>query len=459
MSKQIKLKTVLTKCVTSTLVVTTLLTSGLPVFAQTKEFDSTSLNSSVTVSQNVGSIPIKTTVTKEDNSSGVVTQYGSGGTIWSDGSWQDNLPEGRVKVAKQLTPIADYFHQTSWAKYSMWTLDQDDSLPPMIMMAIKYGESFKSNKYNTKSLESLPVGISKGVTILDIVSNPRIQGQLNEAVKRSFPYTNPSTGKPDFTGNEWYAKYVGVGVASGMIGGRVHNNKLYFDGTAEVTRAEYIKMLNFCVTGVHDEIGGEFDKASIDGVASKSDWYRLAYNQFVTSPVSTLYKLYTKEELSKPITRAEMAYITVSWTHWRSIEAGFTSKFKTGHYADWNNPDLYKNIFSDMNYQLDKSYITSVVEDESGVAGQDTRISTRLRDYLKGRTMSKVISDAVSRKKPLPLPLYMSIFELNKSGVLKGFGNKQVGALKTLTRAEALTIVFNISKTLGVYGGDPLDWE
>jgi hypothetical protein len=428
--------------VVTTLMVTTFLVPSSSVLAQTKGIDS---------------IRIMTVGTDERRG---ISDYGAGGTIWSDGSWQDNLPEGRVKVSKQLTPIADYFNQTAWAKYSMLTLDQQCNLDPLSMLGIKYGESFHSSKYNTKSLESLPQGVNKGATILDIVSNPRIQSQVNEAVKRAFPYTNPNTGKPDFTGNEWYAKYVGLGVASGMIGGRSIDAKLFFDGTAEVTRAEFLKMLYFCAAGRDGEYkyGDTLDKASIDGIVTKTDWYRQAYNYFVVTSASPLYGLYRKEELAKPITRAEMAYITARcWRLWGGIEANSNSKYRTGYFADWSKPEAYKNIFSDLQIDVETKYITSVVENETGVVGSSKRISSNLKDYLNGRSVSKVVSDTSVNKSSLPLPLYMSIFELNKRGIINGFGNGQVGALKTLTRAEALTVVFNISKTMGKYWGDALD--
>lgn len=375
---------------------------------------------------------------KGDTSSLLVTPgtIGPGYTVFSDGSWQTRLSEDRLVYPRQLAPFADYLNQSSWFHWAGTSLDGTISRSLSQELAFRYGVTFNTDEYNTAAADCLPYGVKKGSSLLTIMGSPPVDSELKSLMKLVFPYEDPITKKPEFTGEESYAKDVALGLAFNLFDTKNIGGKLYFSANDTVSRLEFLHMLLSVNIWADIDVKKQLSRIpskSLDGVLSSKDKYFLDYTQYVTWRGCALYRLYTKSELYAPVTNMEAAYLVAQvWGH---LPDSISKKL------NWDKPYLYKSVFKDLKYKLQYRYYTDTVESSTGRITRTKKcVSHYLNDYKGKGTVDQLIKNVVSKKSAMPIPLYMSLVELNKQGVLTP-SNKMSNASKNLTRLEALKMV------------------
>lgn len=340
----------------------------------------------------------------------------------------------------QLRPIADFFLSQPWYYWSCQTLDgrRTRSLPTVF--GYRFGETFKEQHNVLGSMASIQgiqdaAGYQLGVsaTLIDVLAAPAVKAALQEAVGKAFP---------DIRGDEWYADNVGLAVMLGVIGGRPDpvGNGLVFDGDAHVTRAEWIVMLNrlFSPKEYVELINRPaMSKPMADGVVPAETWFLQDYN-FLVGSDGPLAGIYTLEELSQRISRAEAAlFFNNAGYHFN-----LPTRFIPERIAE------YKVSFADM-ASMEMMPKLLVAE---GVEGLLYR--PRLSSYLEGLTVTERLIHAQSGLLDFPYPLFQAITRLNLNKIMNGYPDGNLYPFEPLTRAQALALLFKASQ---LYPGSFLD--
>ena len=326
----------------------------------------------------------------------------------------------------QLKPIADFFLSQPWFYWSMQSLDGTITRDLRVIYDYQYGKTFVAEHNHRGSMLSIegltcvqgkPLGADARIS--DVLASQQVAPALLEAVKETFP---------DIVGDEWYISTVGISVMMGIIGGRPSpdGTGLIFAGNDPVTRAEWMVMLNR-IQGLESylralERAGY--KQSYDGVVPEGTWFLADYNKLVGSQ-GGLVGLYTLEELSQPVTRAEAALI------FENANTGFDFP---NHYThrDWithrtSYPDLLamgmdvRTRYSEY-FETDMPYYT-------------------VSEYLDGATVTQLITAIRSGERGLTYPFYSAMMELSVNSIMNGYDDGNFYPLDTLTRAQALSLL------------------
>ena len=326
----------------------------------------------------------------------------------------------------QLKPIADFFLSQPWFYWSMQSLDGTATRDLRAIYDYQYGKTFVAEQNHRGSMLSIegltcvqgkPLGAEARIS--DVLASQQVAPALLEAVKETFP---------DIIGDEWYISTVGISVMMGIIGGRPSpdGTGLIFAGDAPVTRAEWMVMLNR-IHGLEAygiDIRDAGSKQSTDGVVPEGIWFLTDYNIVVHSQ-NGLFGIYTLEELSQPITRAEAALIFDE----ASTGFNFTSRFDYGKVYE------YKQAFGDLAVMpLDiRTFYSPVFETDRPIG--------LMQEYLDGLTMTNLLAGVREGTRGLPYTLYYPMMKLNVNSVMNGYDDGNFHPLDTLTRAQALSLL------------------
>ena len=171
------------------------------------------------------------------------------------------------------------------------------------------------------------------------------------------------------------------------------------------------------LAGVGTVLGGS-NATSIDRVAGVDDFFSNGYALLCKSHASPFYRLYSKRELFNPITRCELAYLTVVCYH--GVEANNRG---LGVSFNWLGKGNKLGDFSD----IGKYKIGVIVESESPVLD--------LRQYKGERSVERFMSDVKAGKSALPLPMALSLVELSNLGLFR-FSDRELQPLRQVSRGE-----------------------
>lgn len=231
--------------------------------------------------------------------------------------------------------------------------------------------------------------------------------KLVDFSKILFPLVNPLTGEADIDKSVYYSPTIPVTVSMSVIKPQYDDGSRYFNPLGVLSRAEFIDSLG--ILGGADNIDLS---SSIDGVARSDDFFSRGYNGLVDGISSPLYNLYSRRDIMKPITRMELAYITVvCWKPFSTLN--YSSK---GINVDWGKPQVYLSNFRDTrSLNLVKKSTTTVglVESNKVIPVLDLDIQS----YMRGMSMDDYISSIKSGVCLLPVPVFMSLVELYYCGL------------------------------------------
>lgn len=277
----------------------------------------------------------------------------------------------------------------------------------------------------------LPVGASFD----DIFESDETREHMCEIAEEMFPGINPNTGRRDINVNSFYAPYVPMVVLTGCMTPQMQDGEAYFNSDGVVTVAEFLDGLNAIKYGCN---ANNMRRKSLDNISTEADYFNEGYNSAMRGISSPFFNLYTRAELMTPITRLELAYITVIC--WSQFMNKYNNLYGGSYYLgvnfDWEAPGEVLSRYDDgFDYKVSR---ISVDQDHDV-------ISLNIKDYISDRTMEEYREDLRHGVAAMPLPMFMSMLEL---GVLDLFHYEDgsLSPMREVSRGELCYFLSRLAK-------------
>lgn len=267
-----------------------------------------------------------------------------------------------------------------------------------------------------------------GTSFRDIVSIPILDDYLRGIATDMFNKENPLTKTVDVPYDAFYTPTIPLIVGTNTMVVQEKDGVHYFNPNGVVPIAELLDGFTAIKFGANSN---RERKESLDKVSNVNDYFNEGYQECVNGYSSPFYNLYTKEELLQPVTRLELAYITVlCWRRFlEKYDALFGGAFELGINFDWLHPADVASMFKDI-----ESYNIGVLRNETGA------VRLNIKDYLvqssgEKLSMKNYLKLVKNGKAPIPLPMIMSLIEL---GVLDLFYFEEgyLNPLREVSRGE-----------------------
>lgn len=361
--------------------------------------------------------------------------------VLKDGSpISTNIQRIYSPIDNENVPKSNLYRNVPLLRMIGTSMDGTTTIPLSQQFDFKVGTSFNTNKNNRDALKYA----TKGTTFWEIIEDEDVEHELIEEAAARFPGINPLTNEPDIDKSAYYTKFIPLMVNSGLVPPQKNlDGTEYFNPNGVVTVAEFFYMLD-CIKYGSSSI--EDGKNSIDGVVSKTDYFSEGYNRIVNTPASPLYHLYSRRELSTPLTRAELAYITVvGWKDFRGNKSIHGGRFNTGLRVNWDTPGRYVGKFKDgRGLKVSKKSV-----DIMDLSENDTDLQEiDLKSWYKGSGIKfKNYLDLIKQgRKALPLPMLMSMIELDVLDLFYYEGSN-LSPLRQVSRGEVTYFLTKLAKT------------
>lgn len=278
---------------------------------------------------------------------------------------------------------------------------------------------------------ALPVG-----TTFDIFAeNKDTKDFLRDVAEQMFPHTNPNTHLDDIQRDAFYTPYIPLVALTGCIPPQTKDGDAYFNPNGVVTIAEFLDGLNAIKYGCN---ANNHRKKTLDNISTDTDYFNEGYQSCIRGISSPFFNLYTREELTKPITRLELAYITVIC--WSQFIEKFNNLYGGSYYLginfDWELPsEILSNYVDGFDYKVSKISI----DEEYDIVSLDAK------DYKSDRSMTEYKEDMKSGVAAIPMPMFMSMLEL---GILDLFyyDDNCLNPLKEVSRGEFCYFLTKLAK-------------
>lgn len=273
----------------------------------------------------------------------------------------------------------------------------------------------------------------------DIFNDRVVEDGLKQLVGKLFSNKNPLTNEKDVYRTSSYASSIALVVLTDTLPPqRDSKGNVYFNPRGTVTVAEFLDSLNAIKFGSNSDITR---KKSLDNVSDEKDFFNEGYQSCVTHYSSYFYNLYTRKELFRPITRMELAYITVlCWSEFsKKYNSVHSGRYILGININWGNTrSLILNFEDGCNYNVSKKLVYN-----------DKVISTNIKDYLIG-SISDTVQEIRKGVISIPYPMFMCLFELDVLD-LYNFKDTGLNPVKEVSREELAYFLVHLAK---IFGGD-----
>ena len=341
---------------------------------------------------------------------------------------EDNIPYD-IKISREFLEAKDKILDCPLGDIIK---DEDNNIRPLSQLyAFKFDAS---NKF----------GLPSGTTFANVFESDAVKGMFVEVCKNMFPNINPLTNKNDIDVNKYYAPYIPLVVLTGiMTAQKDENDKVFFNPEGTVSVAEFLDCLNAIKFGANSNVSR---KKTLDNISDENDYFNEGYQKCLRGISSPFFNLYRRDELVKPITRFELAYITViCWTRFiEKFDSIYSNPYYIGINFDWEHPYEYIKKYLD-----GRSYKVSKV-----ISDKDFNIiSLNIKDYKGNRTMTTYKNDIKVGTSAIPLPMFMSLIELD---TVKLFNFKsdsdtyKLDPLKEVSRGELCYFVNQLAKIFNI---------
>lgn len=281
------------------------------------------------------------------------------------------------------------------------------------------------------------IGLPVGTSFDDIIEDADMKEEIVSAVVgKLFPNNNPNTGKPDVDKTAYYAPYVALVTVTGCMPPQLKDGDSYFNPEGVVTVAEFLDGLNSIKFGANSN---RTRKKTLDNISDEKDYFNEGYQSCLSGFSSPFFNLYTRAELMQPITRLEMAYLTV--VCWEGFIEKYNNLYGSNQYYlgvnfDWVNPkDLLAKFEDGFDYKVSRISI----DKENSVC------SLNIKDYRSDRSMTEYLEDIKSGVAAIPLPCLMSLVELYIVDLFH-FEEMRLDPLKEVSRAELCYFLVRLAK-------------
>lgn len=268
--------------------------------------------------------------------------------------------------------------------------------------------------------------LPEGATFGMLVESEFLTQYFNDIAKEMFPEKNPLTCEDDIDTTRYYTKYIPLVSMSGCIPPQMtEDGKAYFNPEGTVTVAEFLDGLNSINYGSN---ANNRRKKTLDNISNETDYFNEGYQECLRGISSPFFNLYTRLDLLEPITRIEMAYITVIC--WRRFIEKFNNLYGGTYYLgvnfDWENPsDLLSKFKDGFDYKVSRIRLDSEYD----------ILSLDLKDYRSDRTMSEYKENLRCGISPIPLPMFMSLIEIGILDLFM-FEDGNLNPLREVSRGE-----------------------
>lgn len=271
-----------------------------------------------------------------------------------------------------------------------------------------------------------------------LLTDSEIEDSLRKVAVEMFSSTNPLTGEKDVYKSSKYSSSIPLVVITGTFPPQQdEENNSYFNPDGCVTVAEFLDSLNAIKFGSNSVINR---KKSLDNVSDKKDFFNEGYQSCVNKYSSPFYNLYTREELLDPITRLELAYITViCWSEYsKKFGSVFSGRYNLGVNVNWRD---MKSLVSDFEDGKDYKVSEKLVNDNQV-------LSINIKDYLKDGSISRLKSSIKEGVSPIPYPMFMCLFELNALGLFY-FEDLRLDPIREVSRGELAYFLVRLANVFG----------
>lgn len=286
-------------------------------------------------------------------------------------------------------------------------------------------------EYGSEMSAFLPTG----TTFNALVDGVATQVHLREVAREMFPLNDPRTGDRDMPPGSFYEPYVPLVMLTGCMTPQLVDGEAFFNPNGTVTVAEFLDGLNAIKHGCN---ANNSRRKTLDNISTEADYFNEGYNSALRGISSPFFNLYTRAELVTPITRLELAYITViCWSQFMNKYNNlYGGSFYLGVTFDWEAPNEVLSRYAD-GYDYKVSRIS--VDDELDVT------SLNVKDYRSDRSMEEYRADMLRGVVPIPMPMFMSMLEL---GVLDLFmyEDDRLDPLKEVSRGELCYFLASAAK-------------
>lgn len=346
----------------------------------------------------------------------------------------DNIPSGSKRVWS-------YLKDDPFFKHMLLSHDNAEVIPLSQQFDYVAGQSFNRGDLNSAALSDL--SNSEDRTLEARLSRQDVLSELSSVAVSMFDAVNPITKDKDVKSGDFYTPYIPLVVMSDVLPPQTDSSGVsYFNPEGQVSVMEFLDSLNAIKS--HSN-ANESRHLSIDNVSNEKDFFNEGYLSCLSKGRSSLfYELYKRRELIKPITRLELAYITVLC--WRDFTLKYDSvnggRFVLGINADWSKPARYLKKFEDgLKYRVYKKTYRIFDSDDTA---QGTVVD--LRAYKESLTVSDFINEMRQGRKGIPLPLIMCLVELDVLDLFY-FKDMLLSPLSEVTRGELSYFLVKLAKT------------
>ena len=353
----------------------------------------------------------------------------------------DLQAQDKVSLTQSRGVAWDYFSKKPVLKAMMVSTDGAEVIPLCQQFDFVAGESYNRDDLNKKLQQEMTSEDDK--TLWGTFSNNDVRRELGNLAAKMYSNINPVTGDIDVKADNFYSPYIPLVIMSDALPPQKGEDGIeYFNPDGKVSIMEFLDSLN-AIKSRSSSVDGR--SLSIDNVSNEKDYFNEGYLSCLSSGRSSLfYGLYRRRELMKPITRLELAYITVLC--WRDFTRKYDDinggRFAFGVNADWDKPARYLRKFEDgLKYHLyKKTYNIEMSEDVQTGTVADLRV------YKDDCSVTEFIEAMRSGEKGIPLPLMMCLVELDILDLFF-FSDSKLLPLREVTRGELAYFLVKLAKT------------
>lgn len=289
--------------------------------------------------------------------------------------------------------------------------------------------------YHVTPSDPLSAALPVGADFDTLAEDKTTKEFLRDVAEQLFPHINPNTQASDISRDAYYTPYIPLVALTGCIPPQIKDGDAYFNPLGVVTVAEFLDALNSIKYGCN---ANNHRKKTLDNISVDTDYFNEGYQSCIRGISSPFFNLYTREELMKPITRLEFAYITViCWSQFiDKFNNLYGGSFYLGINFDWELPsDILSGYKDGFDYKVSKISI----DEEYDIVSLD------VKDYKSDRTMEEYKEDMHSGVSAIPMPMFMSMLEL---GILDLFNyeDNNLNPLKEVSRGELCYFLTKLAK-------------
>ena len=242
----------------------------------------------------------------------------------------------------------------------------------------------------------------------------------------------------DVSRNRSYTPYIPIIVNSGCIIAQQKDDKAMFNEEGTISIADFLDGINAIYMGPNSNVARS---VSLDNISTTEDYFNEGYKACIRGISSPFFNLYQRKELLEPITRLELAYITVlCWDQFlNKFNNLYGGEYYLGLSFDWEAPNRVLSFFRDgYDYKVSQTIISTEYDAASLNIKDYKPTELSMTDYKMGLKEGQYA---------IPMPMFMSLLELSEMGLFS-FPLDRLDPLKEVSRGEFCYFIYQLAKIM-----------